>query len=59
MLTKIRTLISNDDGMSTVEYALGSIAAAALAGVLIMVVKDGAVVDAIRTTITDSLTSVG
>lgn len=59
MLTKIRTLTSNDDGMSTVEYALGSIAAAALAGVLIMVVKDGAVVDAIRTTITDSLTSVG
>ena len=33
-LTKYPQLIRNDEGMSTIEYAMGSLAAAALAGVL-------------------------
>lgn len=33
-LNKYSQLIRNDEGMSTIEYAMGSLAAAALAGVL-------------------------
>ena len=36
-LNKYSQLIRNDEGMSTIEYAMGSLAAAALAGVLYMV----------------------
>lgn len=52
-----RTLIRNDEGMSTIEYAMGSLAAAALAGVLYMVIKGGGVVDAIEGIITDALSN--
>lgn len=38
---------SDDDGMSTAEYAIGTIAAAALAGILFVVVTGDQVVDAI------------
>ncbi|MBK4147221.1 DUF4244 domain-containing protein [Corynebacterium macginleyi] len=52
-----RTLVRNDEGMSTIEYAMGSLAAAALAGVLYMVIKGGGVVDAIEGIITDALSN--
>lgn len=48
---------NNDKGMSTVEYAMGSLAAAALAAVLYLVINGGAVVDAIEGIITDALSN--
>ncbi|MEZ2121813.1 MULTISPECIES: DUF4244 domain-containing protein [unclassified Corynebacterium] len=45
----------NDDGMSTIEYAMGSIAAAALAAVLYTVITGSDVVDAIRGIVLDAL----
>ncbi|MEX3504081.1 DUF4244 domain-containing protein [Corynebacterium sp. LK2510] len=49
--------LSNDRGMSTIEYAFGSLAAAALAGVLYMVVNGNSVVSAIEGVITDALSN--
>ena len=56
-LTKYPQLIRNDEGMSTIEYAMGSLAAAALAGVLYRVINGGGVVDAIEGIITDALSN--
>lgn len=50
-------LLSNDRGMSTIEYAMGSLAAAALAAVLYLVINGDGVVDAIETIITDALSN--
>ena len=50
-------LLANDDGMSTIEYAMGSLAAAALAAVLYAVVNGGEVTSAITSIITDALTN--
>ena len=52
-----RALVRNDEGMSTIEYAMGSLAAAALAGGLYMVINGGGVVDAIEGIITDALSN--
>lgn len=49
--------LENDEGMSTIEYAFGSLAAAALAGVLYMVVNGNGVVSGIEGVITDALSS--
>lgn len=47
--------LNNDRGMSTIEYAFGSLAAAALAGVLYLVVNGNGVTSAIEGVITDAL----
>ncbi|WP_115685429.1 DUF4244 domain-containing protein [Corynebacterium senegalense] len=49
--------LRDDRGMSTIEYAFGSLAAAALAGVLYMVVNGNGVVSAIEGVITDALSN--
>ena len=49
--------LNNDDGMSTIEYAMGSLAAAALAAVLYVVINSGGVSDAIESIITDALSN--
>ena len=49
--------LANDEGLSTIEYAFGTLAAAALAGVLYMVVTSNGVSDAIEGVITDALTN--
>ncbi|MBV7293565.1 DUF4244 domain-containing protein [Corynebacterium sp. TAE3-ERU16] len=49
--------LANDLGMSTIEYAMGSIAAAALAAVLYTVITGSDVVEAIRGIIVDALNS--
>ncbi len=51
MLAKLR----EEKGMSTIEYAFGSLAAAALAGVLYLVVNGNGVTTAIESVITDAL----
>ncbi|WP_342318889.1 DUF4244 domain-containing protein [Corynebacterium mayonis] len=56
-LTARLAAIRNDRGMSTIEYAFGSLAAAALAGVLYMVVNGNGVVSAIEGVITDALSN--
>lgn len=57
LYTRTKSLLTSDDGMSTVEYAMGSLAAAALAAVLYAVINAQAVVDAIESIITDALSS--
>ncbi|MCG7260288.1 DUF4244 domain-containing protein [Corynebacterium aurimucosum] len=52
-----QSLLTNDDGMSTIEYAMGSLAAAALAAVLYAVVNGGEVTSAITSIITDALSN--
>ena len=52
-----QSLLGNDDGMSTIEYAMGSLAAAALAAVLSAVVNGGEVTSAITSIITDALSN--
>lgn len=49
--------LADDRGMSTVEYAMGSLAAAALAAVLYMVINGDGVTDAIESIITDALSN--
>lgn len=55
-VAKVRKMRS-DQGMSTIEYAFGSLAAAALAGVLYLVVNGDAVTNAIEGVITDALSN--
>ncbi|QGU03593.1 DUF4244 domain-containing protein [Corynebacterium comes] len=57
LYTRTKSLLTSDDGMSTVEYAMGSLAAAALAAVLYAVINAQAVVDAIESIITDALSN--
>ena len=52
-----QSLLANDDGMSTIEYAMGSLAAAALAAVLYAVVNGGEVTSAITSISTDALSN--
>ncbi|MDT0341882.1 DUF4244 domain-containing protein [Streptomyces litchfieldiae] len=47
-LAKLPALSRRDDGMSTAEYAVGTIAAAAFGIVLYQVVSSGAVSDALQ-----------
>ena len=57
-MQKIRTIqaqLANEDGMSTIEYAMGSLAAAALAAVLYAVVNGGEVTSAMTSIISDAL----
>lgn len=56
-LTSRFAVVRDDRGMSTIEYAFGSLAAAALAGVLYMVVNGNGVVSAIEGVITDALSN--
>jgi len=52
-----RNLIDDDAGMSTVEYAIGTIAAAAFAAVLYAVVSGDSIVGALTALIQRALTA--
>ncbi|GAA4798424.1 DUF4244 domain-containing protein [Corynebacterium canis] len=54
---RFHDLIRNDEGMTTIEYAMGSLAAAAMAAVLYAVVKGDTVVSAIEDIISNALSS--
>ena len=54
---RTRTILAQDDGLTTVEYALGTLAAAALAAVLYMVVNSDAVSSAFESIISDALSA--
>jgi Flp pilus assembly pilin Flp len=47
--------ISDQRGMATIEYAMVLVAAATLAGILIVIVKSGAVHSALENIITNAL----
>lgn len=45
----------DEEGMATAEYAIGTIAAAAFAGILLVIVKGGAIRDALTSLIKQAL----
>ncbi|HAT6522027.1 TPA: DUF4244 domain-containing protein [Corynebacterium striatum] len=53
LATRMKAVLGNDEGMSTIEYAMGSLAAA----VLYAVINGGQVPDAIESIITDALSN--
>jgi|tagenome__1003787_1003787.scaffolds.fasta_scaffold17238022_2 hypothetical protein len=52
-----RPHLRGDDGMSTVEYAIGTVAAAAFAAVLYVVISGQPVVDALTQLVQRALTA--
>lgn len=54
---RLRHLHDDDSGMSTVEYAIGTIAAAAFAAVLYTVVSGDSIVTALTTLVQRALTA--
>ncbi|MGI5126939.1 DUF4244 domain-containing protein [Pseudonocardia sp. CA-107938] len=54
---RLRGLATDDSGMSTVEYAIGTIAAAAFAAILYAVVSGDSIVGALTTLIQRALTA--
>ncbi|SHK42883.1 Protein of unknown function [Pseudonocardia thermophila] len=54
---RLRRLRVDDSGMSTVEYAIGTIAAAAFAAILYTVVSGESIVDALTDLIQRALTA--
>lgn len=59
LMARLAALARDDDGMSTVEYAVGLVAAAAFAGLLIVIVNGPAVLDALTGLIQRSLAPAG
>ena len=53
---RLRSALCGDDGMSTAEYAIGTIAAAAFAAVLYAVVSGDSVVGALTSIVQRALT---
>lgn len=49
-------LYRNEEGMTTAEYAIGTIAAAAFAGLLLAIMKGGALQSALEKLISTALT---
>ncbi|AKK10202.1 DUF4244 domain-containing protein [Corynebacterium uterequi] len=56
-LRRLSDLYRDERGMSTIEYAMGSLAAAALAAVLFVVVNGDGVTTAMEAIITDALSN--
>ncbi len=55
MLARLARRLRADDGMNTAEYAVGTIAAVAFAGILLKVVTSGAVQNALTAIIERAL----
>lgn len=55
MAPALRRFIDDESGLSTIEYAMGTLAAAALAAVLYLIVNSSAVSDALEGIIMDAL----
>ncbi|MCV7024469.1 DUF4244 domain-containing protein [Mycolicibacterium novocastrense] len=53
--TRLAMLVAADDGMSTVEYAIGTIAAAAFGAILYTVVTGDSIVSALTNIISRAL----
>ena len=57
LFDRLRHLRDDDSGMSTVEYAIGTIAAAAFAAILYAVVSGDSIIGALTTLIQRALTA--
>lgn len=55
--TRLHRLLRRDDGMSTVEYAIGTVAAAAFAAVLYAVLSGESIVTALTDLVQRALTA--
>jgi hypothetical protein len=55
VLWRLRFLLAGDDGMSTAEYAIGTVAAAAFAALLYTVITGGSVTTALTSLIQRAL----
>lgn len=58
MFEKFTAQLRDETGMSTIEYAMGSLGAAALAGALYLVVKSDQVSTALQGILSSALSSV-
>lgn len=58
MFDQITARFRDESGMSTIEYAMGSLGAAALAGALYLVVKSDQVSTALQGILSSALSSV-
>lgn len=56
-LTALRTKMTNDQGLTTAEYAMGTVAAAGMGGVLIKILTSDGVRDVIWNLIQRALSS--
>jgi hypothetical protein len=59
LTARCAALMRSDDGMSTVEYAVGLVAAAAFAGLLIVIINGAGVLDALTGLIERALAPAG
>lgn len=57
LITTSSRLFNDDEGTTTIEYAMAALAAAALAGILYLVVTSDAVRSALEGIITDALSN--
>lgn len=57
LLARVSTLVVDESGMSTVEYAIGTVAAAAFGAILYSVVTGDSVVGALTAIINRALTT--
>lgn len=55
LVARLRQLCSPDDGMTTAEYAVGTVAACAFAAVLLKVVSSQRVLDLLTSVVTHAL----
>lgn len=58
-MTRARARTAAEQGMTTAEYAVGTVAAAAFAAVLMVIVRSDAVRSALTSIITSALSSAG
>ena len=57
-MRQIARLIKNDDGMTTAEYAVGTVAAAGLGGILIKLLSSSEVRDLIWSALSSAFRSI-
>ena len=57
-MRQIARLIKNDDGMTTAEYAVGTVAAAGLGGILIKLLSSNEVRDLIWSALSSAFRSI-
>ena len=57
MLHTIRALVRRDDGMTTAEYAVGTVAACGFAGLLLQLLTSDTVLSLLRDVISNAFSS--
>ena len=55
--TRLRRLVSREEGMATAEYAIGTLAAAAFAGLLLAIIRSGSLQSVLQGLIESALSA--